>query len=104
MLMVDLLMPDCQILSPKPTLRTWQEAKTPQKETHLNQPQCFRCELLVSGRVNLINVAKKQLRRPRLRNQGFTRPWAENEKRENRIIFIGRGMQPRRAKLTEPWH
>ena len=41
--------------------------------------------------------------RPRLRNQGFTRPWAENEKRENRIIFIGRGMQPRREKLTEPW-
>lgn len=36
-----------------------------------------------------------------LRNQGFTRPWAENEKRENRIIFIGRGMQPRRAKLVE---
>ena len=23
----------------------------PKKETHLNQPQCFRCKLLVSGRV-----------------------------------------------------
>ena len=38
------------IYSPKLTARIWQEAE-PQKETHLNQPQCFRCELLVSGRV-----------------------------------------------------
>ena len=29
---------------------TWHEAGH-QKETHLNQPQCFRCDLLVSGRV-----------------------------------------------------
>mmetsp|Transcript_46411 Transcript_46411/g.86727 ORF Transcript_46411/g.86727 Transcript_46411/m.86727 type:complete len:424 (+) Transcript_46411:52-1323(+) len=36
-----------------------------------------------------------------LRNQGFTKPWAPGEKRENRIIFIGRGMQPRRPELTE---
>lgn len=36
-----------------------------------------------------------------LRNQGFTVPWKWGEKRENRIIFIGRGMQPRRAELTE---
>ena len=36
-----------------------------------------------------------------LRNQGFTQPWGPREKRENRIIFIGRGMQPRRAELTE---
>merc|ERR1740138_785157 len=35
-----------------------------------------------------------------LRNQNFTKPWGEN-KRENRIIFIGRGMQQRRQKLTE---
>ena len=27
----------------------------PKKETHLNQPQCFRCELLVSGRVYPLN-------------------------------------------------
>ena len=36
-----------------------------------------------------------------LRNQGFTEPWGKTEKRENRIIFIGRGMQPRRLELTE---
>ena len=36
-----------------------------------------------------------------LRNQGFTEPWGPQEKRENRIIFIGRGMQPRRRELTE---
>ncbi|CAE7659938.1 CBWD2, partial [Symbiodinium pilosum] len=36
-----------------------------------------------------------------LRNQGFTKPWGPGEKRENRIIFIGRGMQPRRPELTE---
>ena len=29
---------------------TWREAET-QEETHLNQRQCFRCELLVSGRI-----------------------------------------------------
>jgi len=36
-----------------------------------------------------------------LRNQSFTRPWKKGEKRENRIIFIGRGMQQRREELTE---
>lgn len=36
-----------------------------------------------------------------LRNQDFTRAWGENETRENRIIFIGRGMQKRRQELTE---
>mmetsp|Transcript_77838 Transcript_77838/g.216233 ORF Transcript_77838/g.216233 Transcript_77838/m.216233 type:complete len:416 (+) Transcript_77838:59-1306(+) len=35
-----------------------------------------------------------------LRNQNFTKPWAD-QPRENRIIFIGRGMQQRRQKLTE---
>ncbi len=35
-----------------------------------------------------------------LRNQGFTQDWGK-EKRENRIIFIGRGMQQRRQELTE---
>jgi len=37
-----------------------------------------------------------------LRNQGFAgMRWAQGEKRENRIIFIGRGMQQRRQELTE---
>jgi len=36
-----------------------------------------------------------------LRNQDFTRAWGENETRENRIIFIGRGMHKRRQELTE---
>merc|ERR1712232_787556 len=36
-----------------------------------------------------------------LRNQNFTRVWGEHEHRENRIIFIGRGMQERRQELTE---
>merc|ERR1712032_1629930 len=36
-----------------------------------------------------------------LRNQNFTRPWGEHERRENRIIFIGRGMQQCRQELTE---
>jgi len=35
-----------------------------------------------------------------LRNQNFTKPWAD-QPRQNRIIFIGRGMQERRQKLTE---
>jgi len=36
-----------------------------------------------------------------LRNQDFTRAWGNNEPRENRIIFIGRGMAQRRDELTE---
>lgn len=36
-----------------------------------------------------------------LRDEGFTRDWGEHESRENRIIFIGRGMQERRQELTE---
>jgi G3E family GTPase len=35
-----------------------------------------------------------------LRNQNFTKPWV-GQKRENRIIFIGRGMQKRRQELTD---
>jgi len=35
-----------------------------------------------------------------LRNQNFTKPWAD-QPRENRIIFIGRGMQQRRQELTD---
>lgn len=36
-----------------------------------------------------------------LRNQSFTKFWPKGEPRENRIIFIGRGMQQRRQELTE---
>jgi len=36
-----------------------------------------------------------------LQNKSFTRPWPKNEPRENRIIFIGRGMQQRRKELTD---
>jgi len=36
-----------------------------------------------------------------LRNQNFSRAWGEDETRENRIIFIGRNMQPRRQELTQ---
>lgn len=36
-----------------------------------------------------------------LRNQSFTRDWTKDEKRENRIIFIGRNMQQRREELTK---
>merc|ERR1719389_341229 len=35
-----------------------------------------------------------------LRNQNFTKPWGA-QPRENRIIFIGRGMQQRRQELTD---
>jgi len=35
-----------------------------------------------------------------LKNQGFTKPWPD-QPRENRIIFIGRGMQQRRQALTD---
>lgn len=35
-----------------------------------------------------------------LKNQNFTWPWGD-QKRENRIIFIGRGMQRRRQELTD---
>lgn len=36
-----------------------------------------------------------------LRNQAFAAPWADGDPRENRIIFIGRGMQQRRQELTD---
>ncbi|CAK0900022.1 unnamed protein product [Prorocentrum cordatum] len=36
-----------------------------------------------------------------LRNQSFSKPWPQGRPRENRIIFIGRGMQQRRRELTE---
>lgn len=35
-----------------------------------------------------------------LKNQNFTKPWGDR-KRENKIIFIGRGMQQRRQMLTD---
>jgi len=35
-----------------------------------------------------------------IRNQNFTYPWG-SKPRENRIIFIGRGMQQRRQELTD---
>ena len=34
-------------------------------------------------------------------NQGFARAWREDEARENRILFIGRGMQKRREELMQ---
>eukprot|EP00418_Pyrodinium_bahamense_P082686 CAMPEP_0179075934 /NCGR_PEP_ID=MMETSP0796-20121207/33843_1 /TAXON_ID=73915 /ORGANISM="Pyrodinium bahamense, Strain pbaha01" /LENGTH=410 /DNA_ID=CAMNT_0020773175 /DNA_START=67 /DNA_END=1299 /DNA_ORIENTATION=+ len=36
-----------------------------------------------------------------LKSQAFNEPWEAHEMRENRIIFIGRGMQQRRQALTE---
>merc|ERR1712039_16728 len=36
-----------------------------------------------------------------LKSQNFMRMWGDDETRENRIIFIGRGMQQRREELTE---
>lgn len=39
-----------------------------------------------------------------LKNTGFTVPWGADEVRENRIIFIGRGMQGRRQELTEAFN
>lgn len=36
-----------------------------------------------------------------LRNQSFTQAWKNGKPRENRIIFIGRGMEQRRQELTE---
>lgn len=39
-----------------------------------------------------------------LKNQGFTVPWAEAETRENRIIFIGRGMEARRGQLIHDFN
>merc|ERR1712187_51636 len=36
-----------------------------------------------------------------LRNQSFLKLWPRGETRENRIIFIGRGMQERRQELTD---
>eukprot|EP00746_Dinoflagellata_sp_MGD_P112046 gnl/MRDRNA2_/MRDRNA2_48934_c0_seq1.p2 gnl/MRDRNA2_/MRDRNA2_48934_c0~~gnl/MRDRNA2_/MRDRNA2_48934_c0_seq1.p2 ORF type:complete len:126 (+),score=16.12 gnl/MRDRNA2_/MRDRNA2_48934_c0_seq1:218-595(+) len=35
---------------------------------------------------------------------GFTEPWGDGQPRENRIIFIGRGMQERRQALTEEFN
>merc|ERR1719305_2144344 len=36
-----------------------------------------------------------------LKNQNFTYEWDPDQPRENRIIFIGRGMEARRHVLTE---
>lgn len=36
-----------------------------------------------------------------LKNQSFTKSWKKGAVRENRLIFIGRGMQQRRQQLTE---
>jgi len=36
-----------------------------------------------------------------LRNQSFTNTWKSSKSRENRMIFIGRGMEQRRQELTE---
>merc|ERR1712217_369805 len=36
-----------------------------------------------------------------LKNQNFTKAWPSDIPRENRIIFIGRGMQHRRKMLTD---
>jgi G3E family GTPase len=36
-----------------------------------------------------------------LKNQNFTKPWPKGKPRENKVIFIGRGMQQRRQELTE---
>jgi G3E family GTPase len=36
-----------------------------------------------------------------LKNQSFTKPWEKGVERENRFIFIGRGMQQRRQELTD---
>jgi len=36
-----------------------------------------------------------------MRHQNYTREWGKDEARENRIIFIGRGMQKRRQELTD---
>jgi G3E family GTPase len=36
-----------------------------------------------------------------LRNQSFTKLWPQGKPRENRVIFIGRGMQARRQELTD---
>jgi len=36
-----------------------------------------------------------------LKNQNFTKRWPKGKPRENKVIFIGRGMQQRRQELTE---
>jgi len=36
-----------------------------------------------------------------LKNQTFLKPWPKDKPRENKVIFIGRGMQGRRQELTD---
>jgi len=59
--------------------------------------------LRVKGVLNIAGSNKKFVLQcvQMLRNQAFNAPWGPDEERENRIIFIGRGMQQRRQELTE---
>lgn len=57
----------------------------------------------IKGVLNIISQDQKFVLQcvHMLKNQSFTKPWKKSERRENRIIFIGRGMQQRRQLLTE---
>jgi len=59
--------------------------------------------LRIKGVLNIAGSDKKFVLQcvGMLRLQSFTKPWGPDERRENRIIFIGRGMQQRRERLTQ---
>lgn len=72
-------------------------------DRYLDQEETAKDFLRVKAVLNIAGSDRKFVLQcvHMLRNQGFTEPWGQTEKRENRIIFIGRGMQPRRQELTE---
>eukprot|EP00439_Symbiodinium_sp_Y106_P083177 s323_g23.t1 len=72
-------------------------------DQYLGQEETAQDFLRVKAVLNIAGSDKKFVLQcvHMLRNQGFTKPWGPGEKRENKIIFIGRSMQPRRPELNE---
>lgn len=72
-------------------------------DRYLEKEENAKDFLRVKGVVNIVSSSRMFVIQcvHMLKNQSFTRPWKQGETRENKMIFIGRGMQARRQELTE---
>jgi G3E family GTPase len=72
-------------------------------DRYLDEEETAKDFLRVKGVFNIVTSDKMFVLQcvHMLRNQNFTKPWPEGKPRENKVIFIGRGMQQRRQELTE---
>jgi len=70
---------------------------------YLSEEEKAKDFMRVKGILSIKGASKKWVLQcvHMLKNQNFTAPWKPQETRENRIIFIGRGMEQRRQELTE---